>query len=300
MKTVKTQRKFNLNYRIEVEDINGDIHTFSSIENNYEIMNSIAIKVDIKKDNTTSANSCNIELYNLGTTTRKLLKKSRLDTNINRIVRVYAGYQYDLVLIYTGTIEVASSEKQGANFITKIQVRDDFAMLNSTTQQTITKDYSKNPLILLANDLKQTKIGVISKNITPINISSRGRVFNGKTWDLLRTNIKLAEIYIDNMQLYIMKQNEVLNDYELVISNESGMIGEPKEYDGYLEMSLIFEPLASLNHLVKVDSEIAPEYNGEYKVIGIQHQFSIAKIGSQAGQSTTTIKVQYIKNMELV
>lgn len=295
--------KFNLNYTLVIEDINGNLHTIQSWENvknkdnnkykNVDVLNSLTVRINIDKTNTTAGNKCKVEILNLSISTRKLLKKSRLDENIDRKLEVYAGYQNNLTLLFKGTIETASSYRQGTEYITVINGRDgQFSMINSNTNQAITKDYKDNPLILLANDLKNIQQGYITK-MTPINIGSRGRSFNGKTWDIL-SNINDVEVFINNEKIYIMKANEVLINNILLLNNDTGIMNEPQEFDGYLEVESLFEPNAEINNLVQLNSELAREYNGEYKLLGVNHKLEISKIG-KSSEGITTMKLTFGK-----
>lgn len=296
--------KFNLNYRIIAQDIYGNLHTLTSIVENtkrnnqfIDRLNSLAVRINIEKTNTLSAQKCKIQIYNLNKTSRKLLKKSKLDTNIYRSIEVYGGYRDYLVLLFKGNIQSAQSYRQNENFITDIDVSCDFGIINGNTNISFASSYSKNDIVRnIINNIPYVKPGYINYNNINMCISPRGRVFSGKTWDLLaelKTNN--TDVFIDNEQLNIIDNNEAFTADVLYITSDSGLLQEPREYDGYLEVKLLFEPLANLNNFIVLDSISKPEYNGNYKIIGITHNLDIEKIGKQS-EGTTTLKLQFTTN----
>lgn len=294
-------KKYNLNYKIEAEGVDGAIYTIQSFSDYgtgkqfKDKLESLAVKINIERTFTNSANKCSISIYNLAENTRKMIKKSRLSTNIYRKLRVYAGYQDFITLIFAGTIQTANSYRENDNFITVIEGRDNYAMINSRTNISIAPNYSGNIVKDLANNLDNIKIGYITEEANIIKSGARGKVINGNTWDIINNANDSLDIFIDNETLFIMKEEEIRTSDNLVIDVESGLLQEPQEYDGYLEVKTLFEPLANINNLITLNSEVIPDYNGDYKLIGIIHNLEIEKIGKQT-TGTTTLKLMYNYN----
>lgn len=293
--------KFNLNYKIVVQDINNNQHIITSIaeetniKNNKYVdkLNSLAVKINIEKTNTTTAQKCKIEIINLNENTRKLLKKSKLDTNIYRQIQVYSGYQDYLTLIFQGNIQSCESYRQNNDFITSINANCDFGIINGNVNISLKPSYSKKDLIdNIINNMPHTNKGYINYDTLNLEIGARGRTYQCKAWDLLNEINKNSDVYIDNETIYIMSEQEVLNQSTLILSAETGLLQEPREYDGYLEVKTLFEPLANINNFIVLDSKVRPEYNGNYKLIGYTHSLQIEKIGKQT-EGTTTFKLLF-------
>ena len=296
--------KFNLNYKIIAQDVNGDLHTITSIIENtqrnnqfVDRLNSLAVRINIEKGNTTSAQKCKIQIYNLNETSRKLLKKSKLDTNIYMSIEVYAGYKDYLALLFKGNIQSAQSYRQNENFITDIDVSCDFGIINGNIDVSFASSSSKVDVVHnIVDNIPYVKAGYINYNNINMSIGPRGRVFAGRIWDLIEELRAVnTDVFIDNEQLNIVDNNEAFISDVLYITSNSGLLQEPREYDGYLEVKLLFEPLANLNNFIVLDSITKPEYNGNYKIIGITHNLDIEKIGKQS-EGTTTLKLQFTTN----
>ena len=56
----------------------------------------------------------------------------------------------------------------------------------------------------------------------------------------------------------------------------------------------LFEPLAVIGNLVNLNSELLPEYNGDYTLIGLSHNLEIEKIG-RSSEATSILRLRYQK-----
>lgn len=285
-------KKFNLNYKIVVEDINGILHIISSInEKGEDILESLSVNINVEKTITDSSNKCKLEVINLKESTRKVLKKSRLDSNIYRSLEIYAGYNNKPALIFKGNIETANSYRQNTEFITEIVGMDgQFGIINSQTNKSFDRKFGDNLNIVLASDLKNINVGYITET-NPFKIGERGRVLEGNTWNLI-SGQNLLQTFINDEKVFILQPEEVIANDILIIDNESGLLNTPKEYDGYLEVEMLFEPNVVLGGLTTLESKTAKEYNGNYKLIGANHQLSVSKIG-KGSEGKSMLKLQY-------
>ena len=277
--------KFNLQYKITVQDRdfnNVIISSFSEVFKDNQYCPTVDITVN--KNNISQGNNAKIIIYNLGKNTRKNLKKSIIDTTINRQVIIEAGYQTYTTIIFIGNISSCFSYRESENIITEINCNNSFATENSKINLSIKED--KDILNTMVNNLKDTSIGYITKNDI-LKVSYRGRSFQGKVWDIINENNEDLDIFIDDKKLYIMAEDEIKSTDKVILDNETGLLQEPKEYDGYIELKTIFEPLATLNGEVVLNSELLPEYNGSYKCIGFNHKITISKIGGSSDGITT-------------
>ena len=262
----------NLDYIIEVEGKNGKIYTIKGLENN-----SLTIEYNTIKTYTTEANTLTLTIYNLSQDIRENLKKVKLDRSV-RGITLSIGYNGNLTVIFAGTIKECSSERVGSNFKTNIIGWDGGeAMLYSNTNVTITNDI--NLYNRLLNDLKNIKIGYITPTAKyKLETAKRGQVLTGKTWELLKKYQGDYVMFIDNMRLYIMDKNEVLQlTYDITTKN--GILNTPRDQGGTIELELIGEPNLRLNSIVNLILEDDKTWNGQYKIVKIENTGTISKIG---------------------
>lgn len=296
-------RKYNLNYKIELEGEDGTIYTIQSYEESSngkfkDKLESLAVEISLDKNNTNSASSCKVAIYNLSPNTRKNIRKSYRNSNIYRKIKIYAGYEDFITLIFSGTITTALSYRENNNYITNIECSDDYSMVNSFTNVSIKAGFKESDVIkLLAKDLKGVEIGYITESENIFKVGDKGRVYNGKTWDIMNEINQDLDIFIDNNKLYVMGEKEIRTSDILTLDADSGLLQEPKEYDGYLEVKTLFEPLANVNNKVILNSKQLPEYNGDYRLIGVNHNLKIEKIGRET-EGTTILKLEFLKDIE--
>lgn len=281
--------KNNLDYYIEVENINGDTYIITSLnqDNYYNNLSSLTIKFNVEKNLSNSGNKLKLEIYNLEETKRRLLRKSRLDTNVYRKIELSVGYNGLMQLIFKGNISTANSQRNNTNFITTIEGRDgQFAKINSETNTTLIN--VENPLIKIAKDFKMLQAGYLTNMSYPPSV--RGQVFSGKTYELMSKPTN-ANFFINNEKYYLLGLNEVINNRQIVFDNNSGLLKAPIESNGLIEIEMLLEPYADIGELATLNSEISPEFNGDYKIVGITHNGEISHIGKN-GQNTTKVSLQ--------
>lgn len=267
-----SDKKYNLDYLIEIEGRDGTIYTIDGTTDN-----SLTIDYNTVKTYTTQANTCNLTIYNLNETLRNNLKKTKNDISI-RGISLSIGYNKNLTVIFSGTIKECYSERNGENYKTIIIGWDGGeAMINSKTNITITNDI--NLYERLASDLTNIKIGYITPTAKyKLEGAKRGTVLSGKTWELLKEYQDNFEMFIDNMQLYIMKPDEYLQ-YTYNITAENGILNTPRDFGGTVELELLAEPNLRLKGIVNLTLKDDITWNGQYEIIQIENTGTISKIG---------------------
>lgn len=292
-------KKFQLNYKIVIEDNDGKIITLQSYEESENKLKSLdealTAKINISKSNTTTPQQCNVIIYNLNETTRNKIKKSRIyEADKKRTIKVYAGYEDVITLLFFGEIQSAQSNLIGTDFETTIICYNDYAIKNSNINISLTANQD-NIIERIQQTMTDVNTGYINKNANNIfHIGKRGRTFQGNSWNILNTANKDYNIFIDNNNLFVMDEKEVRTSDILELNFQSGLLEAPKEYDNYIELKTLFEPLANLNNLVILNSSIKPEYNGNYKLLGFTHDLDIENTGNNSN-GTTTLKLQFLQ-----
>lgn len=227
-----------------------------------EILPPINIEFDCEKSLESSGNNrLSLKIYNLNETKRESLQKDK-DAKKYIQVKLLFGYENNLKLVFQGNVETASVERSGANLMLILECFDGLAdTKHSYTSGTATSKREAVDKIL--KTMPNTKIG----KITEQNKIFRPKVLMGNAYEELKKLTKLdEEMFIDDEKLYIIKKDEVTDDYAVVIDAETGLIDIPKKQEEFVECSTVLNPAIKLGGVVKLDSLYAPHLNGEYKV----------------------------------
>lgn len=311
------KKKFNLNYKIIIEDNynkNIILKSYNDLTdnetNNFEDnLNSFTIKCDIQRIISETNQRAKLTIYNLGEDTRKRIKKNfYTDNNIIknfRNIEIYAGYESFVTLIFKGFIYTCLSYKNNTEMITELN-----CLSNGATAVAGHSNISLNPnytdyeiIQQLAKTMTNIEIGYITKDTDNLfHKNKRGYSFDKNAFEILKDKNKKLDIFVDNQKLYIMNEKEVRTAETIEINNESGLMSI-KEYEIYLEITMIFEPLANLNNKVVINSDVFKEYNGIYSIMGINHNLNISKIGNNSlGQTTLKLNMlnkKFIKEIKV-
>lgn len=299
-------KKFNLQYKITIDTIDGNELILSSLSSDVLLndnkknntlksikdnLKSPTIEFNINKQNNNSGNDATIIIHNLSYETRQRIYKAKISVATYRKVIIEAGYQDYTTTIFKGNISYCISTKQGEDIITTIYCNNSYSVNNSKIS--LAMKNNNDILQTLLKNMKNVDIGEITSNNNLFKMSSRGRSFNGNIWDIINQNNKDLDIFIDDEKVYILKNNDILKSNDLVLNANSGLL-EITENDLMIEAKIVFEPLAKLCSKVILESEFNKRYNGEYKIIGLNHNVIISKIGSES-QGTTQLNLNLLQ-----
>jgi len=267
--------KFGRRYRLTIEGADGASDVVIELP--------FTMKFNIQRSSFATINSASIQIFNLSLETRDLIFKDRFDFNFYRRVTLEAGYS-ELEVIFTGSLYVANSVRQGVDVITNIIARDGmYDVLNTNTFKTYAAGTTIRDVVtdLIGGfpNLQQGEIGVIDGDF------KRGVSINGSTYDALNTYTN-NQVFIDNELVYALNGNEVIEGDLLVLNADTGLLETPKRDDAFIVVTSLFEPRVTIGQMIEIQSVIAPIYDGQYKVIGIQHEGTISEaVGGQCTSS---------------
>lgn len=274
----KFQRKFSL--YVQIND------TLNESEMEFiEISDPFTVQFNINRNIMSSLNTMQMQVFNLSRKTRSLIFKDRFSRIYRRIV-FRAGYNR-LSVCFQGDIFSAFSERRGTDIITMIEARDGgFSNQTDQTSKTYAKGMTKSDLIkTLVSSIKTLNEGTISSDDTK---SKRAVVIDGSTVQVLKQQSE-GGLFIDLEKINVLKNNEVLNGRIPLINSSTGLLGTPKRQDSYITVDSMFEPDINIGQAVEVESTIQKEFNGQYKVIGVQHSGTISQ--SSAGHLKSTFSL---------
>lgn len=276
--------KFGRAYRLEIGTENGSLLT---------VQLPFTIEFDIIRNTLTSANVCQVRIYNLSPRNRDQVRFNISDYGQYRPITLSAGYGKRLVQIFRGNISQAWSVREKTDFITQIECYDGgFAFNNGF----VNRQYGAG------TPLKSVMSNMISSglpNVSPGGIGdyqgtiARSNSYSGQTVGIL-SELSGGGFFIDGEKAYVLKTNEFIEDAgTLVINSASGLLGTPILEQTIVRFDMIFEPSLNVGRKIKLSSLTAGNFNGEYKVTGVKHRGMISE--AVAGTVITTGEFFYTK-----
>lgn len=211
-------------------------------------------------------NELNLSVYNLSPSNRLKLVQDDIDTKKDLRVVFEAGYEDELRIIYQGTIFKGDIEKNGADYINKIQCKDggeDF--LNSFVSGTVTtKNQAINEIIKNCKYLKKGKINIDNDFLSPKPLYGNiGKV-------LKEIPNEDEELFIRDEKIYLLKKNQVTEKYIPLINADTGLIKASRS-NKRVTIETLFNPALKMGMKCKLESIVNPYLDSEYKIDSINY-----------------------------
>tara|TARA_R110000851_G_scaffold306239_4_gene464495 strand:- start:101 stop:952 length:852 start_codon:yes stop_codon:yes gene_type:complete len=271
--------KFGRNYRLTLE---------SNVEGETIIIEPpFTVQFDIKRSTMSSANTMQISIFNLSRKTTSAIFQDRFNPKDYKRIILQAGYS-ELSTVFIGNIFQANTVRAGAETVTFIDARDGgFDTSGTITSTALSGGKVEDVLKALANNfpnIKEGKItGVEGKFRKPV-------ILNGNNFQLMK-KYSNDKVFVDLEKINVLNDNDVLEGDLPLITSETGLLGTPRRDDAYLTIDTLFEPRIVMGQLVEIKSDIAPQYDGQYKVIGVTHKAVISEAISGEAKSTFNLLV---------
>lgn len=258
-------------------------------EKTIEIRYPITCKFNVQRGLMSNATRGYIQLFNLDLSTRNEIYQDlyidSLDRSKWKFVRLEAGYGGvdNMSKIFEGRIQQAYSYKSGpVDIITDIQVIP-YDIFDCQTSQTFAAGtLFKDAYQTMANNMPNVVIGntgaLEGQFLTPTS-------FDGNAFNEIN-KLTGGHTFVDNGVLNTVMDNEVIDVPVPVITDENGLLGTPMRRGANLDVQMLFEPSLIIAQLLEIKSAVSPNFNGQYKVIGFNHNCLISK--TQAGNRITT------------
>lgn len=252
-----------------------------------------SVQFTMKRDVAASLNNLTIDVYNLSEENRRRIFQDRWDlgeVSVNgqlqgrRVIKFEIGYA-TLYKVYEGFIQAASSAREGVDIITRLEaLSGEFDLAASQTFLTLAAGVTQADVLkTLVGQLPTLQLGKIGSWPTVFN---RPVVLNGSTWDLIKLYSD-QKAFIDNGSVYILQDNEALKIEIPTIDVSTGLLETPRREQSGLVLTTLLEANLQIGQLVNVVSTIEPVYNGQYKVMGLQHAGIIS--GAVSGDARTVL-----------
>lgn len=194
--------------------------------NAYVITAPLNINFEIKKDNTKEPNKGYVTIYNLSDETVSYLDATQRE---NVAMMLYAGYNGDEKLLFSGTVEFVQDKWNDADRETKLIIGDGVLNLSSSKSARSYRKGTPVDTVLndLIGDLKLPKGRVVPYG--PSATLQHAMAFSGNTSQNLANLAKNTNstFSVQDGAVYWTKQGQRFKDVMFEISEETGMRGSP-------------------------------------------------------------------------
>lgn len=274
--------KWNRNYILSIQVNGGWI----------DITMPFTMSFHIIRNTLAQANTGRFTILNLSEDTRRKIYKDKYKTAVYKGIELRAGYgdtKETLPLIFKGNIKQAYSQRNGVNYETEIEAYDaGFAYVNANTGRSFAQGTTDKQIITtLIKDLPHISVGKIGKFTEKL---SKGNTMQGATIELLK-NVTKSNFFIDNEKAYCLQENECFKGNLQKITSDTGLLGSPLREEALLTFTILFEPRLQVGQYVQLESSTEKLFNGDYKVIGVEHQGVISD--AQSGRCITKVSLYY-------
>ena len=232
-----------------------------------EITPPLNIKFEAKKTIISDVNELKLQIFNLNLDKRnKLIKDKAQQSGNEKYLQVILQVGYStLVDVFIGNVYEAGSSKVGADWITTLVCKDGgFDFRNSFTSKTVAPSIDITDELI--KDMPNTNKGKISRPNTRI----RPKVLVGNTTNLIEENLQDDEAYfIDNEKLNVIKNNELLDDFAVEVSKDTGLLNAPLKQESFIICETLMNPVIKVGGQILLKSSII-ELNNLYRVDTMQ------------------------------
>lgn len=261
------------------------------------------IEFDITRNTLTSANVCQIRLYNLSPANRNALRRSVTsgwsEPILDLVLR--GGYGTNLPVIFSGNVSEAWSVREGINYITQLECYDGgFSFVNAVTGIQVTKGTPYKVIIqnLIASMGPYVSVGSVSNypGTAPKNFT-----LNGNTTKLLDF-YSGGGFFIDNGIGYALTNTDYSSLFGApgTINASAGLYNAPIFQSGpnTVKFDMEFEPSLNIGKAINLISAQDTNFNGLYKITSVKHRGMISQ--TVCGEVTTTAEFFFLQSFTAV
>lgn len=226
----------------------------------------IKITFSATKSTDTNLNKLILKIWNLKPSNRLALVKDEDDDSYIPL-ELSVGYQGETALIFRGSVHKGEYTREGADYTNTIECLDGGVdALQSFTSVTVR---GKDEAIRAAlGDMPNTGEGAITEHAPLV----RPKVLVGNSARLINDMLDEDEsMFIDNEQLFVLRDNEVRGNFAPLVSAETGLIGIPKSSRGEVIFTTMMNPRLLVAGLCKLKSITAPDLDGVYRINRIDY-----------------------------
>jgi hypothetical protein len=265
--------KLGRNYRVTIDMRDG---------NQIVIEDPLTAQFTIERTIASSMNTMNLVLFNLGQQTRDRIFQDWYATEPNTYRRIVfeAGYAGEYAIVFAGDLRSASSARSGTEILTVLQAfSGGFDTITAQYYETLAAGTTLRQLNEnLVGTMPNLKLGAMGDNPDTFK---RPVVLNGNSFYLMR-KYNNEKVFVDNEIVNILQDDEAIEGDVQVINAATGLLETPRREDAFLTIATLFEPRIVIGQVIELQSSVQPIYDGQYKVVGANHQGIIS--GAVGGQ----------------
>jgi hypothetical protein len=251
------------------------------------------INFDITRNTQSEANTGNFTITNLARATMEELFQDRienisqLDNQKFRKVIFEVGYNGDLETVFEGDLLSGVPDKQQTETLFKMECRDSaLGFYQSFVNISYNAETTKEELVkLIANEMKGVVVGTIIMIDGKTQMGKGGAITGKPFFEIQKLTKNTA--FIDNGILNILPIKNKIRNY--IVQITPNLLTSTPKRDGInaILVPLLFAPDIKVKDAVNLKSNTAPQFDGEYLVIGIKHSGTISEVVD--GKNETTL-----------
>lgn len=226
----------------------------------------IRISFTVDKSIFGGLNKATIKIWNLKEFNRLKLVKDEEDQIIIPVV-LKVGYGDDIETIFQGTVFTGSNVRNGVDTITNLDCFDggqDFLFKYTSTVVAV----KQRVIDVIVAELDSVTIGKVTKQ----PVLFRPKVLVGNSLDIIRRSIAEDEqFYIDDEQIFIIKEGDVTRNFIPLVTAETGLIDTPQRKNKRVTFQTLMNPTVKIGGRAELISNSAPHLNDIYKVQDINY-----------------------------
>lgn len=251
---------------LEIQTDDKTVKTFDGLNVNFNVSkqtNSVTPSGRIVVANLTMEDVVNITTIS-GTYT---------DVKKRKKVRLYAGYDDDIGMIFEGDITSAAPITEPPDVWLQIEATNGFFDNNRVVSKTIKeKTNVKNLAEQVAGWLK-VPLQWMSKASKTVNMFSA----SGSAGQFIRKLNDIGDIlaFKDEDGLVVLDLKNPKRGTTSEVSKNTGMIGIPKADNNGIRVDVLLNPHLKLGQTINLKSELIPSLNGPYWIYGLTHSGSL-------------------------
>lgn len=248
-----------------------------------------SIEFEVARQTLQQVNNARIRVYNLSESNRRKLYKDDWRLDIYKGVQLDAGYGDIKPTIFRGNVQHGWSVRQGDNFISNLECFDGGdASLNAVVNRAFSKGTPNAQMIdevIKSFGPYNVQPGVITQVTGALK---RGNSVSGNSADIASV-LSNNGFYIDLERAHIIKDEEYVVGAFQTVDSDAGLLGTPLLSKTRLTFPMIFEPRVIMSQLILLNSKTEKNFNGRWKVVGINHQGLISESVAEDAITSLTL-----------
>lgn len=163
--------------------------------------------------------------------------------------------------------------------------------------------WAKSSHIFAKGTSKREALKVLIKDMPNLKLGNLGSIegnfltdttCDGNTFEQIQ-KITGANCFVDNGEISIIPSNEAVEGTIDELSEETFLLGTPQIKGGWITFKCLFIPELRFQQLLKVTSNVYPDFKGDYRVVGYTHTLLFSE--TEGGQKTTDVCCNLINSM---